>query len=209
MVFVVVMAWVVDDGDDGDEVAGSWPDLAREGFHEIVDSRWNVNVEGFSMYRVVKRLKGLKTPFRKLLNDHGNLYKRVNRILVELDEAQKDIDMDPLSPTLHEEHAYYLLAFKEVQFDDERFLKQKAKVEWLKAGDSNTTYFYHIVKSKCARNMIEMISDASNNFYDGNQVPGAFVAPMISSLGSGPDGFTAAFFKKDWDVLGGDITCAI
>ncbi|GKE19076.1 hypothetical protein Tco_1426653, partial [Tanacetum coccineum] len=42
-------------------------------------------------------------------------------------------------------------------------------------GDSNTTYFHKIVKSKCARNRIEMVSDASNNLYDGNQVPGAFV----------------------------------
>ncbi|GKD82613.1 hypothetical protein Tco_1349452, partial [Tanacetum coccineum] len=25
----------------------------------------------------------------------------------------------------------------------------------------------------------------------------------------GPDGFTAAFFKKAWDVVGGDITCTI
>ncbi|GJU85620.1 sodium/hydrogen exchanger 6, partial [Tanacetum coccineum] len=134
-----------------------------------------VNVDGCAMFRVVKRLKGLKSPLRKLLYNHGNLYERVNKIRIELDEAQKAIDKDHSSSILHEEHAHYLLAFKEVQLDEECFLKQKAKIEWLKACDSNTTYFHKIVKSKCARNRIEMFSDASNNIYDGNQVLGTFV----------------------------------
>ncbi|GJV48237.1 hypothetical protein Tco_1438449 [Tanacetum coccineum] len=227
-----------------------------EGFREIVDSGWNVHIEGYAMYRVVKRLKGLKSPFRKLLHNHGNLHDRVNKIRIELDEAQKAIDRDPSSSVLREEHAHYLLAFKEALLDEERFLQQKAKVEWLKAGDSNTSYFHKIVKSKCARNRIEIVSDSSNNFYDGNQVPGAFVKHYNQFLGAegvsnpldahdlfirvldnskadcmvrdvtddeiksvmfsmgddrapGPDGFTAAFFKKAWDVVGGDITCAI
>ncbi|GJR79997.1 hypothetical protein Tco_0150782 [Tanacetum coccineum] len=222
----------------------------KEGFCEIVDSGWNVHIEGYAMYRVVKWLKGLKSPFRKLLHNHGNLHDRVNKIRIEL-----AIDRD-LFIVFCEEHAYYLLAFKEAHLDEERFLKQKAKVEWLKAGDSNTSYFHKIVKSKCARNRIEIVSDSSNNFYDGNQVPGAFVKHYNQFLGAegvsnpldahdlfirvldnskadcmvrdvtddeiksvmfsmgddrapGPDGFTAAFFKKAWDVVGGDITCAI
>ncbi|GJW12014.1 sodium/hydrogen exchanger 6 [Tanacetum coccineum] len=226
----------------------------KEGFHEIVDTGWSVNVEGCAMFRVVKRLKGLKSPLCKLLHNHGNLHEMVNKIRIELDEAQNAIDRDPSSSILREEHAHYLLAFKEAQLDEERFLKQKAKIEWLKAGDSNTTYFHKIVKSKCARNRIEMVSDASNNLYDGNQVPGAFVnhynqflgaegvniplddhdlftrvlddakaefmvrdvsndevKSVIFSIGDdrAPDGFTAAFFKKAWDVVGGDITCVV
>nr|GEY27353.1 sodium/hydrogen exchanger 6 [Tanacetum cinerariifolium] len=221
----------------------------------VLQTGWSVNLEGCAMFRVVKRLKGLKSPFRKLLHNQGNLHERVNKIRIELDEAQKAIDRDP-SSLLREEHAHYLLAFKEAQLDEEHFLKQKAKIEWLKAGDSNTAYFHKIVKSKCARNRIEIVSDASNNLYDGNQVPSAFVnhynqflgaegvtIPMddhdlftrvlddakadfmvhdvsndevkgvIFSMGDdraiGLDGFTPAFFKKAWDVVGGDITCAV
>ncbi|GJT49873.1 putative reverse transcriptase domain-containing protein [Tanacetum coccineum] len=188
---------------------------------------WNVNLEGCAMFRVVKRLKGLKSPFRKLLHNHGNLHEWVNKIQIELDEAQKAIDRDPSSSLLREEHALYLLAFKESQLDEERFLKQKAKIEWLKAGDSNTTYFHKIVKRKCTRNRIEMVSDASNNLYEGNQVPDAFVNHYRQFLGAegvtilvsffsmgddkapGPDGFTVAFFKKAWDVVGSNITCAV
>nr|GEU48523.1 RNA-directed DNA polymerase, eukaryota, reverse transcriptase zinc-binding domain protein [Tanacetum cinerariifolium] len=95
--------------------------LYKEGFREVVESGWNANIEGFAMYRVVKRLKGLRSLFRKLLHDHGNLHEQVNRIRIELDEAQKATDKDPSSSILCEEHAYYLLAFKEAQHDEERF----------------------------------------------------------------------------------------
>nr|GEY35290.1 hypothetical protein [Tanacetum cinerariifolium] len=153
-------------------------------FNDDYPAGWNLHVDGFNMYRVVKRLKGLKSPFRKLLND------------------------------------------QEAALDEECFLKQKSKVEWLNVGDSNTTYFHSIVKSKCARSHIEMVRDASNNFYEGNDVADAFVKRYESFLGSagnvsliddhdlgdkapGPDGFTVAFFKKAWDVVGTDITCVI
>nr|GEY13600.1 hypothetical protein [Tanacetum cinerariifolium] len=87
----------------------------------------------FSAKVVIEKF-GLKSPFRKLIHNHGNLHKRVNKIRNELDEAQKAIDRDPSSSILREEHAHYLLAFKEAQLDEERFLKQKAKIEWFKAG---------------------------------------------------------------------------
>nr|GEX20150.1 hypothetical protein [Tanacetum cinerariifolium] len=141
-------------------------------------------VQAMEVADVVKQLKGMKYLFRKLLHNHGNLHEQVNKIRIELDEAQKAIDKDPSSSILHEDHAHYLLAFKEAKLDEERFLKQKAKVEWLKAGDANTTYFHKIVKSKYPLNMIKMVSDSFNNFHDGNQVPGAFVNHYNQFLGA-------------------------
>nr|GEV88810.1 hypothetical protein [Tanacetum cinerariifolium] len=262
---------------------------------------------------VVKRLKGMKSLFYKLLYNHGNLHERVNKIRIELNEAQNVIDRDPSSSILHEDHAHYLFTIKEAQLNKERFLKQKSKVEWLKAGDANScfslvkdvfhegvlvwpqdlivrypiltsvaghlslishdqlewrdslgtvkpfsvntvwrrvkdlaslsnlapsldliisaiipiakrrttrsviaklvvaasayfiwqernshlfkkskrsedqlveSYFHKIVKSKCARYRIEMVSYSSNIFYDGNQVPGAFVNHYNQFLGA-------------------------
>ncbi|GKA81906.1 sodium/hydrogen exchanger 6 [Tanacetum coccineum] len=227
-----------------------------EGFRDVVGSGWNLNVNGCAMYRVVKQLKGLKTPIRKLLHDQGNLHERVNRLRVELDEAQKAIDRNPSCSLLCDENAHYLLAFKEASLDEERFLRQKCKIEWLNARDSNTAYFHKIVKSKCVRNIIEIVWDSSNVLHEGNAVVSAFVSHYEQFLGlegtttplddhglfsrvlsdhnaefmvkevsdseikgtlfsmgddkaPGPDGFTAAFFKRSWDIMGGEVTIAI
>nr|GEU32561.1 hypothetical protein [Tanacetum cinerariifolium] len=180
---------------------------------------------------IPKRLKGLKSSFRKLLHNHGNLHERVKKIRIKLDKAQKVIDRDLSSSILREEHTHYLLAFKEPQLDEERFLNQKSKIEWLKAGESNTAYFHKAVKSKCTRNRIEMVSDANNDLYDGNQVLGAFVTHYnqflrtkgVTILLDDHDLFTrvlddakADFMvrnvsndEKAWDVVGGDITYAV
>ncbi|GKC59858.1 sodium/hydrogen exchanger 6, partial [Tanacetum coccineum] len=139
-----------------------------DGFREIVESGWNVNTEFFAMYHVVKRLKGLKSPFYKLLHEHGNLHERVNRLRVELDEAQKAINMDPSSSMLHEEYAHYLLAFKEAQLDEERFLK----IEMFFGVEGDTTPLDDHDLYMCT------LDNAKANF-------------------------------MAWDVVGGDITCAI
>ncbi|GJX93279.1 sodium/hydrogen exchanger 6, partial [Tanacetum coccineum] len=179
----------------------------------------NVNIEGFAMYRVVKRLKGLKSPFRKLLHEHGNLHERVNRLRVKLDEAPKAIDRDHSSFILREEHAHYLLAFKEAQLDEERFLKQKAKIEWLKVPGAFVSLYNQFLKAEGVNNplddhdlYIRSLNNAKADFMVRN-VTNEEIKSVIFSMGDdkapGPDGFTAAFFKKAWDVVGGDITCAI
>ncbi|PWA58591.1 RNA-directed DNA polymerase, eukaryota, Reverse transcriptase zinc-binding domain protein [Artemisia annua] len=117
----------------------------KEGFLDTVTSGWNQNVNGCSMYRVVKRLKGLKSSFRKLLHNQGNLHERVDSLRKELDEVQKAIDIDPFNSALREEHAHYLLAFKEATLDEERFLKQKCKVQWLHADSECLSY----TRGKC------------------------------------------------------------
>ncbi|GKC52527.1 hypothetical protein Tco_1075272 [Tanacetum coccineum] len=167
----------------------------EEGFHEVVESCWNLNVEGCVMYHVVKRLKGLKSPFRKLLHTQGNLHNRVDLFRKELNEIQNAIDKEPNNSDLQEELAHYLLAFKEASLNEERFLRQKSKIERLKAGDYNTTYFHKIVKSKCARNWIEMVCDSSNILHEGNAVAGAFVNHYEKNLGI--EGSTTPLLNQD------------
>ncbi|GKB52176.1 hypothetical protein Tco_0902929 [Tanacetum coccineum] len=54
-------------------------------FKDIVTQGWQNSVSGFWMFKVVKRLKVLKKPLRKLLYDHMNLHANVKRLCIELD----------------------------------------------------------------------------------------------------------------------------
>ncbi|GKF50923.1 RNA-directed DNA polymerase, eukaryota, reverse transcriptase zinc-binding domain protein, partial [Tanacetum coccineum] len=58
---------------------------SHEKFLDVVKAEWSKYISGFHMYRVVKKLKNLKSPLRKLLYDKGNLHVNVNRLRADLD----------------------------------------------------------------------------------------------------------------------------
>ncbi|GKC10522.1 hypothetical protein Tco_1007304, partial [Tanacetum coccineum] len=196
-------------------------------FLELVAEFWKKNADGYTMFQVVSKMKSLKKPLRKLVHDQGNLHNRVSKLRAEL-----------------------------VELDEERFLKKKAKIEWLDVGDSNSAYFNKVVNSSNQRSHIEVILNSDNVEVSGPSVPSVFVSHYEMFIGSnmscvdlnidglfqnkvsrmsyldmvrkilndeikiamfdigddrapGPDGFTSAFFKKGWDVIGSDVCKAI
>ncbi|GJY84625.1 hypothetical protein Tco_0498651 [Tanacetum coccineum] len=225
-------------------------------FKDVVREGWSSHVSGFDMFRVVKKLKGLKKPIRKLMYDKGNLHANVIRLRENLDKLQTDLDNDPGNVSIREEEAAAVVAFNEAVLIEEKFLKQKAKITWLKEGDSNTAYFHKMVKSRVSRSRIDVVTDINGAVFQNDDVANAFinhyevflghagattefdtnnlfstrldanealdmvrvvssqeVKSAMFSMGSdkspGPDGFTAAFFKDTWDIIGSDITKAV
>nr|GEZ33649.1 hypothetical protein [Tanacetum cinerariifolium] len=225
-------------------------------FKEVVKEGWSAQVSGFYMFRVVKKLKSLKKPLRKLLYDKGNLHDNVSKLRIEMARLQQDLDLDPSNPDLRDEEVVYVSAFTEALIMEERFLKQKAKVEWLKVGDSNSAYFHKSVKGRTSRNRIDVVTNLGRNLVTGEGVPAAFVSYYEAFLGqpgitssfdsnnlfmnrlnsdqaldmiehvttqemkealfsmgnaksSGPDGYTACFFKECSDIVATDIICAV
>ncbi|GKE76709.1 hypothetical protein Tco_1542829 [Tanacetum coccineum] len=92
----------------------------------------------------------------------------------------------------------YVKAFTEAKLDEERFLKQKAKIEWLDVGDSNFAFFHKSVKSRNRSCRIEVIREIKSAMFS-----------IGDDRAPGPDGFTYAFFKKSWDIVGDDICKAV
>nr|GEZ05522.1 hypothetical protein [Tanacetum cinerariifolium] len=213
-------------------------------------------ISGFFMFRVVKKLNGLKKPICKLMYDKGNLHANVIRLRKELDKVQTDLDSDPSNFNLREKEAVTVADFNEALLMEEKFLKQKAKITWLKEGDSNTAYFHKVVKSRVSQSRIDVVTDAYGNVHQSTEVAKAFidhyeiflrqpgntsdfntdnlflttldeseafnmvrdissqeVKSAMFSMGNdkspGPDGFTAAFFKDTWDIIGVDVIKAV
>nr|GEZ60224.1 RNA-directed DNA polymerase, eukaryota, reverse transcriptase zinc-binding domain protein [Tanacetum cinerariifolium] len=82
-------------------------------FKDMVSHAWNTSVSGFWMYKVVKRLKMLKKPFRKMLHDKGNLHENVRKLRIELDAVQIALDKDPSNFEIRDEEAAYLKAYQD------------------------------------------------------------------------------------------------
>ncbi|GJS41527.1 reverse transcriptase domain-containing protein [Tanacetum coccineum] len=150
----------------------------------------------------------------------GNLHDRVKKLRHELDEVQIALDRDPSNMLLREEEAAYLSSFNEAILNEEMFLKQKSKVEWLQAvppvfvshyiwflGKAGTTspfdisnLFINTLLSDQAMNMVREITS--------EEVKGVIFS-MGNEKSPGPDGFIAVFFKEAWDIVGLDVINAV
>ncbi|GKE79921.1 hypothetical protein Tco_1549921 [Tanacetum coccineum] len=67
----------------------------------------------------------------------------LKHLLHELDEAQKALDLDTFNATIREDEAVYLQAFNDALNLDERFLRQKAKIEWLRSDQVLVAFIDH------------------------------------------------------------------
>ncbi|XP_071727851.1 uncharacterized protein [Rutidosis leptorrhynchoides] len=191
------------------------------------------------------------------LPNQGNLHARVVKLRKELEIAQAELDKTPDSLNLRMNESLKLKEYKEAILEEECFLKQKSKVEWLRVGDSNSSYFHKVVKGRVHRNHIHAISDQNDNIVEGAAVCDVFVRHYELFLGTantcnmlndpgtlfsarinttkanhmvrpvtneevkaaifdigddkapGPDGYSSAFFKNAWDVVGNDACSAI
>ncbi|KAM0043987.1 putative RNA-directed DNA polymerase [Helianthus debilis subsp. tardiflorus] len=228
----------------------------KKEFGEMVKSEWMKQIEGVPMFRVVKKLRALKHPIRSLLYKQGNLHNKVKSLHEALDEIQAKVDQNPADEEGRQKESELLASYQEALMDEERFLSQKAKVEWLKVGDSNSAYFHNSVKCRNHRSRVDIIKDTDGNLYEGAEVPTAFVNHFTNFLGQkgnttrmptpdlfpnmldpsvaehmarevtvaeiksamfsigdnkapGPDGYSSAFFKKGWPIVGEDVCTAI
>ncbi|XP_024965011.1 uncharacterized protein LOC112505317, partial [Cynara cardunculus var. scolymus] len=131
----------------------------KEPFLNVVSSHWHPDLVGREMYKISQNLKNLKGPLRKMLSDQGNLHSKVTKLRLELDRVQIALDRDPENGALREEHCGYLSAYNSACLDEERFLKQKAKINWLREGDRNSSFFHKSVKSRISKNHIDTIQN--------------------------------------------------
>ncbi|GJZ30686.1 hypothetical protein Tco_0575733 [Tanacetum coccineum] len=196
----------------------------HELFLDVVKTEWDHYISGFFMFRVVKKLKNLKKPLRKLLYDKGNVHANVNKLRTDLDAIQTALDADPFNVALREREAtsYFHKAVKSrvsrsridtvtnsegVVFDNntvhDAFVTHYEMFLGHEGETSNFNYanlFNVRLNDQDAQDMVREISNQE-------------VKDAIFSIGDdkspGPDGFTAAFFKEAWNIIANDVYLAV
>ncbi|GKD64738.1 hypothetical protein Tco_1306846, partial [Tanacetum coccineum] len=167
----------------------------NDNFKRVVTDGWSTQINGFHMYRVTKKLKLLNKPLRKLLYEKGNLHNNVNQLRNDLDQVQIRLDADLFDVSIREEEATVLAAFNEACLIEEKFLKQKAKIDWIREGDSNSAYFHKAVKSRISRSRIDVLTRDDGMVYENDKVAEAFVHHYEMFLGQPGD--TTYFCAND------------
>ncbi|KAJ9561560.1 hypothetical protein OSB04_006720 [Centaurea solstitialis] len=156
-------------------------------FIEMVKRGWDVPVEGTFMYRVTTRLKALKEPLRKLRRSYGNLSSKANDLKEELNVIQLACDLDPFNEDLREDLQAIRLAYQKVCSDENEALKQRAKVHWLREGDSNTRFFHNVVRERRHINQVRSVCNSEGVFVYDEDVASAFINHLKGYMGTCDD----------------------
>ena len=99
----------------------------------------------------------------KAFNFHSfaKLHDRVVDAKENLKQAQSALLNNPYDSLLVENEKKCLKTFHDLAFAEEGFLKQKSRIQWLKLGDQNTSFFHKAIKSRNPRNAIKVLTSAS------------------------------------------------
>ncbi|XP_074305806.1 uncharacterized protein LOC141641028 [Silene latifolia] len=120
-----------------------------ENFIECVKQCWQKEGYGTNMFKLVKNLKKLKWPLKRLnvadFNDVGN---NASRAQMYLDYIQEKLRNDPLNSELIHQELHTASAVSFLNKASHEYLLQKSKAMWLDKGDSNSKYFHSLIKNR-------------------------------------------------------------
>jgi hypothetical protein len=114
----------------------------KQDFIPIVQQEWCKSHEGHKMFILVKKLKSLKVPLKKLSWKDGNIFDRVAMLRKKLESDQTKLEADVYNEDVRKEAAKTLKEYNEAVIDESKLLYQMARVEWLNEGDKNSNYFH-------------------------------------------------------------------
>lgn len=109
------------------------------------------------MFVVWEKLKRLQPVLRNLSKPLMHLKQNILQARGNLQQAQLDLSIDLMNSTNIAKVKKYtdeLIYFQELE---ENVLRQKAKIDWLKLGDGNNSFFYATVKSRANAKGMNML----------------------------------------------------
>ncbi|XP_074363679.1 uncharacterized protein LOC141704334 [Apium graveolens] len=167
----------------------------------------------------------IKSALKKLNSEVGDIHLRVNETRTALSDFQNH--MSYTESEIIEEQSL-ISRFSEALSIEEKFLKQKSRIHWLKNGDSNNRH------EDMADIATSYFKSLLGNVTEVGNFPDSLTLPLISDLKAerlcaafsaqdvlttlksmaknrcpGPDGFSVEFFLGSWPIVGEEVTKGI
>ncbi|KAK1424514.1 hypothetical protein QVD17_19844 [Tagetes erecta] len=144
--------------------------MVSNSFSVLMEKEGEINNSGFDDYTNDDEGSGLEK-----LEERTNCYDDTYNALF----ANEDIKKGASTPSVQE--------FVEASMDEEKFVKQKAKVKWLAEGDANTNYFHNILKCKNNKKAIHSVLGVDGMVLEGDLMIHEFISFYENFLGGEHD----------------------
>lgn len=142
----------------------------REEFIPIVQNCWNRQVHGTLQFQLCTKLRMVKNALKTLNNDViGDVTIKVKEAKVILDDCQRLLDVHPDDSSLRSQEREFAKNYSLALQMEEDFLKQKSRVQWLKGGDRNSSYFFKAINGRRNRNKIISITGEDGSLIENEE----------------------------------------
>uniref|UniRef100_A0A803PDR5 Reverse transcriptase n=1 Tax=Cannabis sativa TaxID=3483 RepID=A0A803PDR5_CANSA len=110
------------------------------------------------------------------------------------------LQRDPLNPMLLDQELAARTELLAAQQNYQSFLQQKAKINWIRDGDRNTSLF-HV--GKVTKAYISYYKTLLSSKMENRKKKVVFEIP--GNKAPGPDGFSSFYFQDNWELVGEDV----
>ncbi|PKI70157.1 hypothetical protein CRG98_009445 [Punica granatum] len=143
----------------------------HSGYMELVERVWLNTQEGSPMDVLYKKLRNLKTHLRDFnKTEFGNVHAQVTDIQHELARVQSTLmDSACESPEAIKKETDLRVKLLAALDREEKLLKQKSMVEWLRVEDQNTSFFHKAVRGRMTQSTIRVLYPNSGAKLEGVQ----------------------------------------
>ncbi|GAV92663.1 hypothetical protein CFOL_v3_36041 [Cephalotus follicularis] len=156
-------------------------------FLEVVQQVWAQPVEAPPLDAVGMKLRLLKRALKEFHRTHfKELETECTRLRLLIETQQAFLDVNPANAEARNKEKKLLEEFYEASGKEESYFKQKARVNWLKLGDSNSKFFHKVVKVRQARNSIVKIQKPDGEWTHSQLEVGEESVKFFSNLFQSP-----------------------
>ncbi|XP_062100693.1 uncharacterized protein LOC133806616 [Humulus lupulus] len=148
------------------------------GFLEKLREVWQEQVYGAPMFQLVQKLRKFKGNLKDLNKvETGDINVDVSCKLQELHSLQSELQNNPRDKEFIIKEKEARERYEEARSNLISFLRQKAKLHWLKDGDENTSMFHASIRARRTTSRVYAIEDKDGcQVHEPHQVTVAFLS---------------------------------
>ncbi|XP_062081089.1 uncharacterized protein LOC133785891 [Humulus lupulus] len=156
------------------------------GFLEKLREVWQDQVYGAPMFKLVQKLRKFKGKLKDLNKvETGDINVDVSYKLQELHSLQSELQNNPRDRELIIQEKEARERYEEARSNLISFLRQKAKLHWLKDGDENTSMFHASIRARRTTSRVYAIEDKEGcQVHEPHQITVAFLSFYEDLLGT-------------------------